>query len=106
MRRSTPISFNNDVYGAALFSVAGAGILLFSAGTIMLGVAVAHSGTLPRWAGKALAVSGPLFALGGVALPGFVQTLASVGLVASTLAVASAGRSWLRSKPAATRENA
>lgn len=104
--RPDAVAFNNDVYGAALFSVAGAGILLFSAGIIMLGVAVARSGTLPRWAGTALAVSGPLFAVGGVALPGFVQTLASVGLVAGSLAVALAGRAGLRAEPAAAPENA
>lgn len=86
------VALNNDVYGPALFSMAAAGILLFSAGMLLLGIAVARSGTFPRWAGIGIAVFGPVFSLGNILLPGFAQTIAAAALIACSTAVALTSR--------------
>ena len=49
---------------AALFILAGPGLLLYLVGAILLGVAIWRSGKLPKWAGALYAPSGLLIAAG------------------------------------------
>jgi hypothetical protein len=77
----------DDVNGPPLLATVGIGVLLFSAATILYGVAVARTGLAPRLAGVALAVGGPLFAIVGVILANFVQSIGAGLLVV--------GRAWI-----------
>ena len=73
---------NEAIFGATAFALlAVPGLLLYSIGTILMGVAVWRSGTLPRWAG-ALYVPTGLLISAGVAI-GAAQTLGSALLVAA-----------------------
>ena len=85
-------ALNADVYGPALFATALPGLLLFTAGLVLFGVAVARTGDLPRWAGIGLAAGAPLFAVVGFVLANAVQSAGAALLLASTLWLAAAGQ--------------
>jgi len=86
------LDFYNQVYAAPLFVTALVGLLLFMAGGVYAGIAIAASGRLPRWTGWVYAVSTVGFALSNFLFPPG-QSLFSALLVAATAAVAwSAGR--------------
>ena len=71
---------NEAIFSSAAFLIlVGPGLLLYSVGAILLGVAVWRSGTLPKWAGALYAPSGLLIA-SGVAI-GEAQTLGSALIV-------------------------
>jgi hypothetical protein len=86
------VDLYNDVNGGPLIATAATGVLLLSAGLILYGVAVARSGLAPRLAGTALAVGGPLFAIVGLVLANFVQSIGVALLVIGTIWIASASR--------------
>jgi hypothetical protein len=82
----------NEVYGIPLFGTVIVGLLLFIAGGILTGAAIAASGRFPRWAGWAFAVSATLFVLSNFLLP-IAQTPISALLFVSAVVVAwTAGR--------------
>jgi hypothetical protein len=85
------IAINQDVYGPALLATALPGLLLLVIGLVLLGAAVARSGSLPQLAGIGLAVGGVVFALIGFILSDFVQSIGAVLLVASAAWIA-----WVR----------
>ncbi|MEU4602644.1 hypothetical protein AB0F43_06670 [Kribbella sp. NPDC023972] len=76
---------NENVYGTPLFATAGLGLLLFLAGGILLGVAIARLRGPLRWVGIGFAASTLLFVLGflflDVAQPVGGALLAVVGVV-------------------------
>jgi hypothetical protein len=84
------VAVNADAYGPALVATALPGLLLLTAGLVLLGVAVARTPALPRGAGIGLAVGGPLFAVVGFVLANAVQTAGAALLLASTLWLAVA----------------
>ena len=59
------VAINSDLYGAPAVAVGLTGGLLYSAGAVLMGVAVWQSGTLPRWAGLPSAVAVPQIAIVG-----------------------------------------
>ena len=59
---------NEDVYGTPLFATVGVGLLLFIAGAVLLGFAIARVGGALRWAGIGYATGLVLFAVFGFAL--------------------------------------
>ena len=65
--------------------------LLLIASAVIAGVAVARTGSLPRAAGIGFAISVVLFAIGAIP-DNFLQTIASVLMIASTVWIAVAGR--------------
>ncbi|MCO1659345.1 hypothetical protein [Pseudonocardia humida] len=88
----------DTAYGPALVATIGVSTLLFIAGAIVLGTAVARTAPGLRWAGTAYAVALPLFVVAGLAL----QVLQPVlGLVVA-LATAVVARRLPRSVPAGT----
>ena len=82
----------DDVNGGPLLATAAAGMLLLSAGLVLYGVAVARSGLAPRLAGAAIAVGSPLFAIVGVIMADFVQSIGAALLVVGAMGTAWAGR--------------
>jgi hypothetical protein len=86
--------------GAWLVATALTGAALVAASLVIFGVAAARTEPLPRLAGIGLAVSGPLFAVIGVALDNFVESIACAILVACTAWIATAARRT--GKPAET----
>jgi hypothetical protein len=95
------MALQDDIYGVPLAATAFPAVLLLAIGLVLFGVAVARSRSLPRWAGILLAISGPLFAIVGVALADVVQSIGAVGLIASTAWIArSAQRPEAVSPPA------
>jgi hypothetical protein len=88
------VAINADAYGSPLLATALPGLLLFTTGLILFGVAVARAGAdaWPRAAGIGLAVGGPLFAVVGFVLANAVQTVGAALLLASTLWIAVAGQ--------------
>jgi hypothetical protein len=86
------VAINADAYGPALVATALPGLLLLTAGLVLLGVAAARTPALPRGAGIGLAVGGPLFAVVGFVLANAVQTAGAALLLASTLWLAAAGQ--------------
>jgi hypothetical protein len=84
------VAVNADAYGPALVATALPGLLLLTAGLILLGAAVARTPALPRGAGIGLAAGGPLFAVVGFVLANAVQTAGAALLLASTLWLAAA----------------
>jgi hypothetical protein len=76
------VGIDSDVYGVPAVAVGVAGGLLYSAGAVLLGVAVWRAGTLPRWAGPLYAVAVPLIAIVGLAV-GMAQPLGAVLLIVS-----------------------
>ena len=51
------VEFYNQVYGPPLFATAIVGLLLFIVGGVFTGIAIATSGSLPRWTGWVYAVA-------------------------------------------------
>ena len=86
------IAIYNDMYSTPLSITAAIGLPLLVIGVICMGVAVARSRVLPRWAGVGMAVGIVVFGLIGVILADFVQSLGAVVLVASTLWIAVSAR--------------
>ncbi|MDQ1483018.1 MAG: hypothetical protein QOF35_1094 [Actinomycetota bacterium] len=86
------VNLYNDVNGAPLLSTAAPGVLLLSAGLILYGVGVVRTRLAPTFAGVALAVGGPLFALVGVILADAVQSVGAALLLVGALTIARTGR--------------
>jgi hypothetical protein len=86
------VAINSDVYGAPLLVTVLPGLLLFTVGIVLFGVAVARCGYLPRAAGVGLAIGGLLFAVVGFLLSNFIQPLGAALMLASTGWIASAAR--------------
>ena len=86
------MTMQDDIYGVPLTATALVGLLLLNVGLILFGISVVRSGWLPRWAGVTLIIAAPLFALVGVILADFVQTIGAAGLVLSTAWIAI--RAW------------
>jgi len=86
------MTMQDDIYGVPLTATALVALLLLNVGLILFGIAVVRSGWLPRWAGVTLIIAAPLFALVGVILADFVQTIGAAGLVLSTAWIAI--RAW------------
>jgi len=86
------VSINSDVYGPALIATVLPGILLFTLGIVLFGVAVARCPGLPRLAGIGFAIGGVGFAILGFLLSNFVQPLGAVIMMACTAWVAIAGQ--------------
>ena len=80
-----------DVYGSAAFVVLIGGAVLFAAGSILLGRAVAALDGVPRWAAVALGSSGPLIGVLGIAV-GPLQTVGALAAIAGGTAIARAAR--------------
>lgn len=76
------VAINSDLYGAPAVAVGLTGGLLYSAGAVLLGVALWRSGTLPRWAGLLYAVAVPLISIVGLAV-GVAQPVGAVLLIVS-----------------------
>jgi hypothetical protein len=76
------IEVNQDILGLPLVLTALVGGLLYSAGTILFGIAVWRSATLPTWAGVLYAPTGLLLSIVGLTM-GAAQTLAAVLIIAS-----------------------
>jgi hypothetical protein len=85
------IAINSDVYGPVLFATALPGLLLFTIGVVLFGVAVARSDSFPSLAGIAFALSGLLFALIGFAIDQ-VQTVGAALMLVSTIWIARTAR--------------
>lgn len=85
------VAVNGDVYGPAVFAMAVPGILLFTAGIVLIGVVVARSGLLPRWSGIGLALAGVLFGPVGFVIDP-VQTAGAALLVVFAAWLAGAGQ--------------
>jgi len=79
------------------------GSRLFVAGIVLFGVAVARSAWLPKSAGIAFAVSGPLFFVGAF-LDNFVESIASALMIACTVWIAIAIRREAHSGQVTTGE--
>ncbi|MDQ3889729.1 MAG: hypothetical protein M3312_04150 [Actinomycetota bacterium] len=87
---------NDGVYGTATFAIALPGVLAYSLGAILLGIAIWRSPSLPPWAGVLYGASAPLIAIFGLAI-GIAQTIGAALLV---VAVAWIGWSVLHSERA------
>jgi hypothetical protein len=73
---------NEAILGSGAFGfIVFPGLLLYTVGTILLGVAVWRSGTLPKWAGALYAPTGLLIGAGVVV--GAAQTVGSALMVAA-----------------------
>jgi hypothetical protein len=71
------VAINSDLYGAPAVAVGLTGGLLYSAGAVLLGVALWRAGTLPRWTGPLYAVAVPLISIIGLAV-GVAQPVGAV----------------------------
>ena len=76
--------------GNWLVATAFTGAALVAASLVIFGVAAARTRPLPRLAGIGLAVGGPLFAVIGVALDNFIESIACAILIACTVWIATA----------------
>lgn len=76
------IEVNQDILGTPVIVTALVGGLLYSTGTILFGVAVWRSVTLPKWAGVLYAPTGLLISIVGLAI-GEAQTLGSILIIIS-----------------------
>ena len=74
------VELNQDIIGLPVIVTALMGGLLYSAGTILFGVAVWRSATLPRWAGILYAPTGLLITILGL-MEGPWQTLGSILII-------------------------
>jgi hypothetical protein len=96
------VAVNSDLYGAPAVAVGATGGLLYSAGAVLVGVALWRAGTLPRWAGVLYAVAVPLIAVVGLAV-GVAQPVGAVLLIVGGAWIASAV--WAQpARPHADRE--
>ena len=82
-------AFNDAVYGTPLVATVAIGILLYSAGNILLGSAIWRTEVFPRWTGVLLGASAPLIALFGLFI-GQTQTVGALLLVLAGVAIARA----------------
>jgi hypothetical protein len=90
--QESALDFYNQVYAAPLFATALVALLLFIAGGVFTGIAIAACGRFPRWTGWVYAVTTAGFALSNFLLP-VGQSVMSALLLVATVAVAwSAGR--------------
>lgn len=80
--QQSAVEINDAILGVPLVVTALTGGLTYSAGTILFGVAVWRSVTLPRWAGILYAPSGFLISILGLMI-GEAQTLGAVLLIIS-----------------------
>jgi hypothetical protein len=78
--------------GAWLVATAFTGTVLLAASLVIFGAAAARTRPLPRLAGIGLAVGGPLFAVIGVALDNFIESIACAILIVSTAWIATGAR--------------
>jgi hypothetical protein len=74
------IEVNQDILGTPVIVTALVGGLLYSTGTILFGIAVWRSATLPKWAGVLYAPTGLLISIMGLAI-GEAQTLGSILII-------------------------
>jgi hypothetical protein len=74
------IEVNQDIIGTPVIVTALVSGLLYSTGTILFGIAVWRSVTLPKWAGVLYAPTGLLISIVGLAI-GEAQTLGSLLIV-------------------------
>jgi hypothetical protein len=74
------VELNQDILGLPLILTALMGGLLYSTGTILFGIAVWRSVTLPKWAGVLYAPTGLLISILGL-IQGQAQTLGSLLLI-------------------------
>jgi hypothetical protein len=74
------IEVNQDILGTPVIVTALVSGLLYTVGTILLGVAVWRSATLPNWAGVLYAPTGLLISILGLAI-GWTQTLGSILII-------------------------
>jgi hypothetical protein len=74
------IEVNQDILGLPLILTALVGGLLYSTGTILFGIAVWRSATLPKWAGVLYAPTGLLISILGLMI-GQAQTLGSLLII-------------------------
>jgi hypothetical protein len=74
------VEVNQDILGAPVIGTALLGGLLYSTGTILFGVAMWRSATLPRWAGVHYAPTGLLISILGLVI-GHAQTVGSLLII-------------------------
>lgn len=91
------VAINNDVYGPALTITLLLATLVFLIANILFGVAVARSGSLPKWAGIGLAVSGVAFPVCAILFDNFLEPIGAVLMVVFTMWIAIAG--WRTQRP-------
>jgi hypothetical protein len=84
--------FYNRVYAGPLFGTAFVGLLLFIAGGVFTGIAIAACGRWPRWTGWVYAVTTAGFALSNFLLPVGQSVTSALLFVATVLVAWSAGR--------------
>lgn len=77
------VEINQAILGVPLIVTALLGGLLYSVGTILFGVAIWRSETLPKWAGVLYAPAGFLISIAGLQI-GQAQTLGTVLLIAGS----------------------
>ena len=87
------VAINSDLYDAPAVAVGLTGGLLYSAGAVLLGVALWRSGTLPRWTGPFYAVAVPLISIVGLVV-GVAQPVGAVLIIVSGAWIA--GTVWAR----------
>jgi hypothetical protein len=81
------LDFYNQVYSGPLFGTALISLLLFMAGGVFLGNAIAACGFFPRWTGWIYAVGVVGFALSNFLLP-VGQSISAILLLVATVIVA------------------
>jgi hypothetical protein len=81
------LDFYNQTYAGPLFGTALVGVLLFVAGGVLVGSAIAASGLFPRWAGWVYAIAAVGFPLSNFIFP-LLQSLFSPLLILATLVLA------------------
>lgn len=85
------VDFYNDVYAAPLIGTAVVGLLTFTLGGVLTGIAIGTCGKLPRWPGGIYAFAIVVFVLGNF-LTEVGQSLAAMLLFIATAAVAWCAR--------------
>jgi len=79
------VEVNEAIFGSAAFGIlAVPRLLLFTASTILFGIAIWRSETLPKWAGILYAPTGFLISIVGLQI-GQAQTLGTALLIAATV---------------------
>jgi hypothetical protein len=85
------LDFYNDVYAAPLFLTALVFLLLFIAGGILTGTAIAASGRWPRWTGWVYALTTTGFVLSNFLLPVGQSVTSALLFVATAVLAWNAG---------------
>lgn len=86
------LDFYNNVYAAPLFITALVSLLLFIAGGILTGMAIAAYSRWPRWTGWVYAVATPGFVLSNFLFPVGQSVTSALLFVATVVLAWSAGR--------------